>query len=63
MPALAGVSAAAVATRLHLSGLLLQTGPFTFRIRSPHAGVARNLHLLYASCADLPADASPDFGM
>ncbi len=34
-------------SRLRASGLRLQTGPFVFRISSPLAKVARNLHLLY----------------
>ncbi len=49
--------------RLRSGGLVLQTGPFTFRIHSPHAGVARNLRLLYANHA-LPADDTPaDFAL
>ncbi|HOX69877.1 MAG TPA: HprK-related kinase A [Burkholderiaceae bacterium] len=55
------VSATSAAQSLRSGGLLLQTGPFTFRIRSPHAGVARNFNLLYANHASLAQSAPVDF--
>ncbi len=48
---LAGLSQAVIADRLRGEGLLLQTGPFSFRLKSPHALVAQGLAQLYA---DMP---------
>ena len=42
------LSQAAITDRLRGEGLLLQTGPFTFRLKSPHALVAQGLVQLYA---------------
>lgn len=60
---LADLSPTLVRSRLRAGGLLLRTGPFTFRLRSPHAALARNLQRLYGGFADLPADAPVDFDL
>ena len=48
MMTVARLSEASIAGRLRGEGLLLQTGPFNFRLRSPHALVAQGLAQLYA---------------
>ena len=55
---LARLSPPEVSRRLQGEGLLLQTGPFKFRIISPIAAVASGLRLLYA---DYPVADDPDF--
>lgn len=44
-------------------GLVLKTGPFVFRLRSPHALVAQNLQRLYGLHAALPSDVLADFDL
>ena len=44
-------------------GVVLQTGPFRFRVRSPHALVAEGLHTLYAANRVEPDDAFADFAV
>lgn len=64
MPALSlgQLSASERAQRLRGDGLLLRTGPFTFRLRSPLPGVERGLAALYADFQLAErADALADF--
>lgn len=49
--------------RLCGPGLVVRTGPFLFRLRSPHALVAENLHRLYGRHPVLPDDTLADFDM
>ncbi len=44
-------------------GLVLRTGPFVFRLRSPHRVVAQGLAAMYADHAVLPADTLADFDL
>lgn len=47
--------------RLRGAGLVLRTGPFVFRLRSPHAGLAEGLATMYADYPVLPPDTLADF--
>lgn len=51
----------ALQERLHGAGLVLRTGPFVFRLRSPHALVAEGLSAMYADHPVLPTDTLADF--
>lgn len=61
--ALADLPPSVVRSRLRSGDLLLRTGPFTFRLRSPHADLARNLQVLYGGCEELPAGTPVDFDL
>jgi HprK-related kinase A len=50
-----------LSARLRCDGLVLQTGPFVFRLRSPHRRVAQGLAAMYADHALLPGDTLADF--
>lgn len=52
-----------LATLLREDGLLLRTGPFTFRLRSPHAVLARNVRQLYGTMPVLAASTPADFDL
>ncbi|MBP6899616.1 MAG: HprK-related kinase A [Burkholderiaceae bacterium] len=57
-PTLGSLEAQALRQRLAGAGLRLRTGPFRFRIRSVHEGVAEGLGLLYP---DMPLAGDGDF--
>ena len=44
-------------------GLVLRTGPFVFRLRSPHWVVAQGLSVMYADHVVLPSDTLADFDL
>lgn len=58
---LSDLPAAARRDRLRGPGLVLQTGPFVFRLRSPHAVLAEGVSAMYADHAVLPPDMLADF--
>jgi HprK-related kinase A len=55
------LSIAALRQRLERDGLILQIGPFSFRVVSPIAGVAKGLHALYADYPVLQEDHFVDY--
>jgi HprK-related kinase A len=59
--AVAELPAPALARRLRDEGLVVRTGPFVFRLRSPHPVVAQGLAAMYADHAVLPSDTLADF--
>ncbi len=60
---LGDLSTTVLAARLRHDGVLLRTGPFVFRLRSPHAVVARNLHTLYGRHGLLNDGTAADFDL
>jgi hypothetical protein len=56
-----GLSTLALQERLRDDGVVLRTGPFVFRLRSPHALVAQGLQAMYCDHEALPADTLADF--
>ncbi|OGB02040.1 MAG: aldolase [Burkholderiales bacterium RIFCSPHIGHO2_12_FULL_69_20] len=57
----ADLSAAQLAAQLAGPGLVLQTGPFTYRLQSPIDLIAQGVGQLYASYPVLPSTAFADF--
>lgn len=60
---LAELAASQLRTRLAGPGLVLGTGPFTFRIQSTIASVADGLCVLYGEAPVHPTDAFADYGV
>lgn len=58
---LAALPPSALARRLCGDGLVLRTGPFVFRLRSPLPVVAQGVAAMYADHAELPAATLADF--
>jgi HprK-related kinase A len=61
MPTVADLTRAELGARLAGPGIRLATGRFTTRLRSPVAGVADGLHLLYGAYPLLAPDGIADF--
>lgn len=60
---LSGLSRRELDHRLIGDGLVLRTGPFVFRLRSPHRVVTQGLAAMYADHAVLPTDTLADFDL
>ena len=58
---LSGLAPAQCRDRLRGAGLVLRTGPFVFRLRSPHARVSEGLLAMYGDHPVLAADTLADF--